>query len=126
MGTCNVFLRLNVDTGNRGRLFLGAVLRRYGATLVQVKALTAAEDVKGAVDDRQHVAGFDVEVVGRGIASVDERDHSGPEGLECTLAVNQRSGVFVQPDADEARIGGEGREQATHPTTLAEVLVDDD
>src|SRR5215207_2401646 len=94
MGTCNGFLRLNVDISGLARLFIGAVLRRNGATRVQVKALTAAEDVERAVDHRQHVPGIDVEVVGRGIAAVDERDHSGPEGLECTLAVNQRSGVF--------------------------------
>ena len=75
---------------------------------------------------REHLAHLSLVVVGGRVPAIDDGHHVAAQHLQHPLPVDEHGSVLIQSDAQQPRVGGEGRQQPAHPSPLTEVLIDDD
>ena len=75
---------------------------------------------------REHLPHLALVVVGGRITAIDDGHHVAAQHLQHPLPVDEHRRVLIEADAEQPRVGGEGRQETTHPPALAEVLIDDD
>ena len=75
---------------------------------------------------REHLPHLALVVVGGRITAIDDGHHVAAQHLQHPLPVDEHRRVLIESDAEQSRVGGEDRQETTHPPALAEVLIDDD
>src|SRR5215203_1851660 len=97
-----------------------------GLTVSEVELAAWAEDIERGAHHCEHISHLSLVVVRGRITAIDDGHHVAAQHLQHPLPVDEDGSVLIESDAEQSRVGGEGRQETTHPPSLAEMLIDDD